>query len=79
MPPVQEAAEDPARLQRLSPREVQVMQMVAQGKATKEIAAALKIDVKTAHSHRAHMMAKLGVHDPVNLLRYCIRAGLVEL
>jgi len=64
---------------KLSPREMQVLQMVAQGRATKEIASVLGISVKTADSHRTHIMAKLGVRGTVNLLRYCLRAGLVKV
>ena len=65
--------------EKLSNREKQVLKMVAEGKATKEIAGELGISVKTADSHRTHIMAKLGVRNVVQLLRYCVRTGLVEL
>jgi PAS domain S-box-containing protein len=64
---------------KLSPRELQVLRLVADGKSTKEIAGLLGISVKTADSHRTHLMAKAGVHDTVTLLRYCSRLGLVHL
>ena len=67
------AAVDP-----LTPRERQVLQLVAEGKTTKEAAWVLGISVKTAESHRTRIMAKLNVHDTANLVRYAIRSGLVS-
>lgn len=63
----------------LGDRERQVLQLVAEGKTTKEIAEVLKISVKTAESHRAHLMNKLQIHDTAGLVRYAIREGLVQL
>jgi DNA-binding NarL/FixJ family response regulator len=66
------APEDP-----LAPRERQVLQLVAEGRGSKEIAALLGLSVKTAESYRAHVMEKLGIHETANLVRYAIRQGLV--
>jgi DNA-binding NarL/FixJ family response regulator len=68
------AAEDRARL---TSRERQVVQLVAEGKSTKQIAALLAITLKTAEFHRARVMKKLDVHDVAGLVRYAIREGLI--
>lgn len=62
----------------LSFREVQVLQLVAEGKSTKEVACLLDISLKTAESHRTHVMEKLEVHEISGLVRYAIRRGLIE-
>lgn len=62
---------------RLTSRERQVVQLVAEGKSTKQVAALLGITVKTAEFHRARVMKKLDVHDVASLVRYAIREGLV--
>lgn len=62
----------------LTERERQVLQLVAEGKTTKEIAATLNITVKTTESHRASIMQKLGIHDIAGLVRYAIRHGLIQ-
>ena len=62
----------------LSPRELQVLQLVAEGKTTKEAAALLNISVKTAESHRTRIMEKLDVHETASLVRYAIRRGLIQ-
>lgn len=61
----------------LSPRERQVVQLVAEGKSTKEIAKVLQISAKTAEFHRGRVMKKLAIHEVAGLVRYAIRAGLV--
>ncbi len=61
----------------LSPRERQVVQLVAEGKSTKQIAELLNISVKTAEYHRGRVMDKLDIHDTAGLVRYAIRHGLV--
>jgi DNA-binding NarL/FixJ family response regulator len=63
----------------LTPRERQVMQLVAEGSTTKEVAKVLNISFKTAESHRNHIMKKLGIHDVVALMRHAIQAGLVQI
>ena len=62
----------------ISDRERQVLQLVAEGKTTKEIAALLGISAKTAESHRSNLMDKLNIHDTAGLVRYAIRIGLIE-
>ena len=62
----------------LSPREREVLQLVAEGKSTKEAAVVLGISAKTAESHRARIMEKLDMHGTAELVRYAIRRGLIE-
>lgn len=62
----------------LSPRERQVLQLVAEGKTTKEIATVLGVSVKTADSHRTRIMKKLDMHGIAGLVRYAIRTGLIQ-
>ncbi|PYQ72757.1 MAG: DNA-binding response regulator [Acidobacteria bacterium] len=62
----------------LTARERQVLQLVAEGKGTKEVAALLGISVKTAESHRTRIMQKLEIHQTAGLVRYAIRRGLVQ-
>jgi DNA-binding CsgD family transcriptional regulator len=62
----------------LSDRERQVLQLVAEGKTSKEIASILCISPKTAEFHRSNIMEKLDIHDTAGLVRYAIRLGLVE-
>jgi DNA-binding NarL/FixJ family response regulator len=64
--------------ERLTPREREVLQLVAEGKTTKQIAAILKVSVKTADTHRTHLMEKLDIHDIAGLTRHAIRLGLVQ-
>jgi DNA-binding NarL/FixJ family response regulator len=63
----------------LTPREEEVLKLVAEGHSSKEIAEILFISVKTVHRHRANLLNKLGLHDRLELTRYAIRAGLIEL
>ncbi|HZM17161.1 MAG TPA: response regulator transcription factor [Candidatus Krumholzibacteria bacterium] len=62
----------------LSPRERQVLQLVAEGNTTKQVAAILGVSLKTADAHRTHLMAKLDIHETASLVRYAIRMGLVQ-
>jgi DNA-binding NarL/FixJ family response regulator len=66
-----------APLDPLAPREREVLQLVAEGHTSKEIAGLLKVRVKTAESYRANIMEKLDIHDTAGLVRYAIRRGLV--
>ena len=61
----------------LTARQQEVLQQVAKGRNTKEIAHNLKLSVKTIESHRAQLMKRLNIHDVAGLVRYAIRAGLV--
>jgi two-component system response regulator NreC len=62
----------------LAPRERQVLQLVAEGKTSKEIGVVLGLSTKTAESYRARMMDKLDIHETAGLVRYAIRQGIVE-
>jgi two-component system response regulator NreC len=62
----------------LSGRERQVLQLVGEGKSTKEIATLLGVSVKTAESHRARLMRKLDIHETASLVRYAIRHGMIQ-
>jgi DNA-binding CsgD family transcriptional regulator len=62
----------------LTVREREVLQLVAEGKTTKEVAQVLGISAKTADSHRTRMMRKLDVHETASLVRHAIRLGLIE-
>jgi len=61
---------------RLTLREREVLQLIAEGHRTRQVAGLLNISVKTAESHRGRIMRKLGIHDTVGLVRYAIRHGL---
>jgi two-component system, NarL family, response regulator NreC len=63
----------------LTTRERQVLQLIAEGKTTKEAAGILEISVKTAESHRSRIMQKLQVHETAGLVRHAIRIGLTQL
>ncbi len=62
----------------LTPRERQVLQLIAEGKSTKEIASILGVSVKTADTHRTRLMDKLDIHDVAGVVRYAIRHGIVQ-
>jgi two-component system, NarL family, response regulator NreC len=63
----------------LTARERQVLQLIAEGNSTKQIARVLDITPKTAESHRARLMKKLDIHDTAGLVRYAVRRGLLNL
>jgi DNA-binding NarL/FixJ family response regulator len=63
----------------LTDREKQVLKLVAEGKSNKEVAEVLGISVKTAMSHREHVMEKLGVHNRTELVRFAIRKGVIRV
>ncbi|TVR40234.1 MAG: DNA-binding response regulator [Planctomycetota bacterium] len=67
-----------ARTSRLTPRETEVLQLIAEGHANKQAAHHLGISVKTIEKHREHLMAKLNIHDTAGLTRYAIGAGIIE-
>lgn len=62
----------------LTPRDRQVLQLVAEGRTTKEIATQLGITAKTAETYRANIMTKLDIHDTAGLVRYAIRRGMIQ-
>jgi DNA-binding NarL/FixJ family response regulator len=67
----------PRSPEQLTSRQREVLQMIGEGKNTKEIAATLEISAKTVEAHRLQMMARLGIHDVPGLVRYAIRNGIV--
>jgi DNA-binding NarL/FixJ family response regulator len=67
-----------ANATRLTSRESEVLQLVAEGSANKQVAAALGISIKTVEKHRQHLMDKLNIHDTAGLTRYAISAGVIE-
>lgn len=62
----------------LTSREMEVLQLVAEGKANKETASELRISIKTVEKHRGNLMDKLDIHDTAGLTRYAIAAGIIE-
>jgi DNA-binding NarL/FixJ family response regulator len=65
-------------LEQLTPRQREVLQLIGEGKNTKEIACDLAISVKTVESHRLQLMERLNIHDVPGLVRYTVRSGLVS-
>ena len=66
------------RATQLTSREMEVLQLIAEGNANQETAAELSIGVKTVEKHREHLMEKLDIHDTAGLTRYAISAGIIE-
>lgn len=71
-------AELPGPLAQLTPRQREILQLIAEGQATKQIAALLEVSVKTVETHRAQLMERLGIHDVAGLVRFAIHHGLVR-
>src|SRR6266576_2512631 len=63
---------------RLSSREVEVLQLIAEGRPNKQVAAELGVSFKTVDKHRQHLMSKLDIHDVAGLTRHAISAGIIE-
>lgn len=63
----------------LSPRQREVLRLIAEGRTTKQIAQLLEISVKTVETHRAQLMERLDIHDVAGLVRYAIIVGLIEV
>jgi len=66
-----------SKANRLSSREVEVLQLIAEGKPNKQVAAELGVSFKTVDKHRQHLMAKLNIHDIAGLTRYAIAEGII--
>lgn len=66
-------------LESLTPRQREILQLIAKGQNTKQIALSLNISVKTVETHRAQLMDRLQIHDIAGLVRYAIRNGLIPL
>jgi DNA-binding NarL/FixJ family response regulator len=75
---LQRAAGEEGPIEHLTARQREVLQLIAEGKNTKEIAGMLDISVKTVEAHRLQLMARLDIHDVPGLVRYAIRSGLVS-
>ncbi len=69
--------EIPRPFERLTPRQREVLQLIAEGHSTKEIARILQLGVKTVDTHRTQLMERLDIHDIASLVRYAIRTGMV--
>ena len=69
---------DEAPVEPLTPREMEVLRLIAEGHTNRQIAEVLSISVRTVESHRANLMSKLGLHSRVELVRYAKRHGLLE-
>lgn len=79
LPPAIEAAlSTRTRLMRLSPRQLEVLRLVAEGYTTSAIAERLKLSAKTVESHRGEVMKRLDIHDLASLVRFAIKVGLVS-
>jgi DNA-binding NarL/FixJ family response regulator len=74
---LQRVGPEASSLDRLTPRQREVLQLVAEGATTKEIARKLGVSVKTAEMHRGQLMDALGIHDVAGLVRYAIRMGVI--
>ncbi|MCX5815459.1 MAG: response regulator transcription factor [Proteobacteria bacterium] len=69
---------DQQPVEQLTPRQREVLQLIAEGRTTKEIASILKVAIKTVETHRTQMMERLNIHDIAGLVRYAIRVGLIR-
>ncbi len=75
----QEAPADSSLLHALTPREKEVLRLIAEGKSTKQVAVELNIAFRTAVCHRYRILQKLHLHETASLVRLAVRAGLVAL
>jgi len=75
---VQGTGRGPSSLEQLTPRQREVLQLIAEGNTTKEIAKKLAISVKTVETHRMQLMERLDLHDIAGLVRYAVRVGLIK-
>ena len=74
---LQRVGSQPGLLDALTPRQREILQLVAEGKSTKEIAFILHVSIKTVETHRAQLMERLKIHDVAGLVKFAMRAGLV--
>jgi DNA-binding NarL/FixJ family response regulator len=77
--PRQEAQISDTAYSSLSPREQEILRLLAEGRSTREVADVLFISRKTVENHRTNIMAKLGLHSTMELLRYAARLGLIDI
>jgi DNA-binding NarL/FixJ family response regulator len=71
--------EDEEGDQQLTARQTEILQLIAEGKTTKDIAVELDLSIKTVETHRKDLMDRLGIHDVPGLVRYAIRVGLIKI
>ncbi|MBE9108173.1 response regulator transcription factor [Nodosilinea sp. LEGE 07298] len=76
---VRRLGQDQNPLDQITPRQREILQLIAEGKSTKDIADMLYISTKTVETHRTQLMDRLDIHDIAGLVRYAIRTGLVVL
>jgi len=76
---LESSREMPGGLGSLSPRQLEILRMVAEGQSTKQIAFALDISVKTVETHRAHIMERLEIRDVAGLVVFAVRSGLIDI
>jgi DNA-binding NarL/FixJ family response regulator len=76
---VQRTGGHPRSTDRLSPRQTEVLQLIAEGKSMKQIALGLGISVKTVETHRSTLMTRIGIRDVAGLVRYAVKIGLIDL
>jgi DNA-binding NarL/FixJ family response regulator len=76
---VRPVAAGPSAFSQLSDREREVLQLIAEGRTMRDVAAQLHLSVNTVHTHRKHIMEKLDIHSVAGLTKYAIREGLTEL
>jgi DNA-binding NarL/FixJ family response regulator len=74
---IRRVGQEPTSLDRLSPRQREILQLIAEGNTTKKMAQVLEISAKTVETHRSQLMEQLDIHDVAGLVRYAIRMGLV--
>jgi len=75
---IRQEEQTPRKEEPLTPRQQEVLKLIADGRSTKEIAADLNISIKTAEAHRANIMERLDIRDVAGLVRYALRMGLVD-
>lgn len=75
---LQRTSEEPTELDLITPRQREILTLIAQGQSTKSIARTLGISTKTVETHRTQLMDRLGIHDIANLVRLAIRVGLIK-
>jgi DNA-binding NarL/FixJ family response regulator len=77
-PAIEVALSTRTRLMRLSPRQLEVLRLIAEGHTTPAIAERLLLSAKTVESHRGEVMKRLGIHDLATLVRFAIKVGIVS-
>lgn len=74
-----ETGQERTSLDSLTEREREILQLIAEGHTSKDIADMLSLSIRTVQNHRAHVMQKLGIHDRGDLIKYAIQKGIIEL